>query len=261
MKNAIIGYWKLFRKSGLKRTFWSFYTYYYTKQKLKDARKNGSFVVNTHDCMLNVIPDDDGLSSELLVFGHHEKDTTNFVTKYLKKNLEMQQMENFQIFNCACGDKTENVNFQIDRRGNKCFILTDKSDQLKNSEIICVPVRKIDDIVNETKLEKIDFLKMDVEGHEWYAIQGAWNTIQKFKPTIQIEIHHKRLGTKKTIEILEKFKNEGYGVIYHDVGADDEGMFFDRKNPKIFTIDDFIKMKMIKDYQRSFKLILEFIKN
>ena len=62
-------------------------------------------------------------------------------------------------------------------------------------------------------------------------------------------------------EILEKFKNEGYGVIYHDVGADDEGMFFDRKNPEIFTIDDFIKMKMIKDYQRSFKLILEFIKN
>jgi FkbM family methyltransferase len=304
MKNAIVGYWKLFCKSGLQRTFWSFYTYYYTKQKLKTARKNGSFVVNTHDCMLNVIPDDDGLSSELLVFGHHEKDTTNFVAKYLKKNmvcldiganigyystlyskivgktgqvisiepsplnfeylkknLDIQNMGNFQIFNCACGDKSENVNFQIDRRGNKCFILTDKTEQLENSEIIRVPVRKIDDIVNEIKLDKIDFLKMDVEGYEWYAIEGGWNTIQKFKPTIQIEIHHKRLGSKKTIGILEKFKNEGYDVIYHDVDADDEGTFFDRKNSENFNIDDFIKMNMIKDYQRSFKLILEFIKN
>ena len=102
---------------------------------------------------------------------------------------------------------------------------------------------------------------MDVEGYEWYAIEGGWNTIQKFKPTIQIEIHHKRLGSKKTIGILEKFKNEGYDVIYHDVDADDEGTFFDRKNSENFNIDDFIKMNMIKDYQRSFKLILEFIKN
>ena len=304
MKNAIVGYWKLFRKSGLKRAIWSFYTYYYTKQKLDSARKKGSFVVNTHDCVLNVIPDDDGLSSELLVFGYHEKDTTDFVTKYLKKNmicfdiganigyystlysklvgengkvvsiepsplnfeylkknLEQQKMENFLIFNCACGEKSEDVDFQVDRRGNKCFILTDKTEKLDDCEIIRVPVRTIDEIVDEIKLEQIDFLKMDVEGYEWNALQGGWNTIHKYKPTIQIEIHHKRLGRKKTTEILEKFKNEGYDIIYHDVGADDEGTFFKRQNFEKFSIDDFIKMKMIKDYQRSFKLILEFKKN
>lgn len=39
MKNAIIGYWKIFRESGLKKDIWLFYSYYYAKYKLKSAKQ------------------------------------------------------------------------------------------------------------------------------------------------------------------------------------------------------------------------------
>lgn len=302
MKNAIIGYGKIIKESGLKRAIWSFYSYYYTKYKLKSARSKGNFLVNTHGCPLYVIPNDDGLSSELLVFGSHERDTTDFVSNYLKKdmicvdiganigyysilyskivgpngkvisvepspvnyeylnkNLNLQNNKNFQIFNCACGDKEGNVRFHVDNRGNKCFVLNE-NEQCKSPEnVITVPVQTIEKIVNETNLSKIDFLKMDVEGYEWIALQGGWKIIKKFKPTIQIEIHHKRLGTNITQNLLLKFKEEGYEVIFHDIDGD-EGTFFKRKNFKNYSIDDFINLKMIKKHQRSFKVILEYIK-
>lgn len=48
----------------------------------------------------------------------------------------------------------------------------------------------IDDLVTENNISKIDFIKMDIEGAEPYALKGAINTIKKFKPKLAIAIYH-----------------------------------------------------------------------
>jgi FkbM family methyltransferase len=48
----------------------------------------------------------------------------------------------------------------------------------------------IDDYVNRNKLTKVDFIKMDIEGAETLALEGAVETIRKFKPTLAIAIYH-----------------------------------------------------------------------
>jgi len=48
----------------------------------------------------------------------------------------------------------------------------------------------IDDFVKKYNVTKVDFIKMDIEGAEPYALQGAIETIKTFKPKLAIAIYH-----------------------------------------------------------------------
>ncbi|GGG53221.1 FkbM family methyltransferase [Bizionia arctica] len=48
----------------------------------------------------------------------------------------------------------------------------------------------VDDFVKTRKIEKIDFIKMDIEGAEPMALEGALETIKKFRPKLAIAIYH-----------------------------------------------------------------------
>ena len=48
----------------------------------------------------------------------------------------------------------------------------------------------IDKFTEENNIEKIDYIKMDVEGAEKNILEGAIKTIKKFKPSLAIAIYH-----------------------------------------------------------------------
>jgi len=49
----------------------------------------------------------------------------------------------------------------------------------------------IDQIVNELALLRVDFIKMDIEGAEVYALHGARETLRRFRPRLAIATEHK----------------------------------------------------------------------
>lgn len=53
-----------------------------------------------------------------------------------------------------------------------------------------IPLRKIDTLVSDKIIEKVDFIKMDIEGSEYNALQGAVSTIKKFQPKLAISLYH-----------------------------------------------------------------------
>jgi FkbM family methyltransferase len=55
---------------------------------------------------------------------------------------------------------------------------------------IAVETCSIDDFVSENSLEKLDFIKMDIEGSEPKALVGAERTIRKCRPKLAISIYH-----------------------------------------------------------------------
>jgi FkbM family methyltransferase len=54
-----------------------------------------------------------------------------------------------------------------------------------------VSTLSIDDFVEEEKIAKIDYIKMDIEGSERKALQGAEKTIHTFKPKLAISLYHR----------------------------------------------------------------------
>ena len=60
--------------------------------------------------------------------------------------------------------------------GSKVFTDgTEKYDGQANS-------LSIDDLVEQEQIPKVDFIKMDIEGAELFALKGALKTIKKFRP-------------------------------------------------------------------------------
>lgn len=298
MRKAISGYLGICKEEGIVKAMKSFYIYYYTKYKAEKRRKNKDFKVKIHDRIIEVNPNDNGLSTELLVFGSHEPDTTKFVSNYIKnemicvdiganigyysilynkkvgktgkvisiepspinfrflrKNLENQQIKNFICLNVACGDIEGNVEFCLDSRANKCFVIDNNSQIPPNSKIISVPVKTVDNIIANEKLEKVDFIKIDVEGYELNTIQGSLNTIRKFKPTVQIEIHFPKIGLKKTREIFNFFKEENFEIIFYN--KEIYNNFKKSKPSEKLNLSELIDYLPEHDPKISFKLILE----
>lgn len=72
----------------------------------------------------------------------------------------------------------------------------------------------LDQTVEELKLEKIDFIKLDVDGHEFEVLRGAIATIEKFKPKILVELAPCVYAENPQVfdEMLAVFWNKGYSM-------------------------------------------------
>ncbi|MBI4458801.1 MAG: FkbM family methyltransferase [Acidobacteria bacterium] len=62
--------------------------------------------------------------------------------------------------------------------------------QSENSAKLSIKAVTIDDIVEQQELSSIDFIKMNIEGAERYALRGARRTIGRFAPRMDISTHH-----------------------------------------------------------------------
>ena len=68
----------------------------------------------------------------------------------------------------------------------------------------------LDSWVAKNKLNKIDFIKMDIEGSEVEAIQGAMNTIKKYQPNFAIADYHIINGEPTYIKVEKLFETMKY---------------------------------------------------
>jgi FkbM family methyltransferase len=73
----------------------------------------------------------------------------------------------------------------------------------------------LDSIMPFTLTEKIDFIKLDVEGYEYYALQGMIKLLNKDHPTLLMEFH--------PLSIIESGANpeDIYNLLKHEFGYDD----------------------------------------
>jgi FkbM family methyltransferase len=76
------------------------------------------------------------------------------------------------------------------------------------TELEKVPLTTIDKLVADLKLERVDYIKMDIEGAEPKALSGAKETLAKYKPRISISAYHAPDHPKVIPEIIRATRSD-----------------------------------------------------
>jgi FkbM family methyltransferase len=97
----------------------------------------------------------------------------------------------------------------------QCHIKDEKPNNLGAQFVVpdedgAVPLWPLDDF----ELKDVDLIYLDIEGAEWAALQGAYETISKWRPTIVVEDKglSEKFGTKKGDIERWLYKEFGYVV-------------------------------------------------
>lgn len=120
------------------------------------------------------------------------------VRNCLIENKKRFNLENVKIYTYGLGEKNKSVNLDLSRGTLGTYILPNEDG---NSHI--VPLDSL-------QIENVDFIKIDCEGYEPFIIEGAQETIKKFRPIILMERkgHTTRYNLEKTypVKMLEKWE-------------------------------------------------------
>ena len=109
--------------------------------------------------------------------------------KILKHNVRHFPIKNCLVFEHALSDKNQEGSGLIASNNFNASFINDGK----------LATKKLDHLVYEDQIEKVNFIKLDVEGDEKKVLVGAENSINLFKPKLAISIYH---GNKDFYEII-----------------------------------------------------------
>jgi len=290
------------KKFGLSKTIKGifFYNYRLLLRQFINLKNEKLLEINGHPFF--TVPNDKGISEELLMFKTHEPLSTKILSKslksgmicldigsnigyyacleslivgnsgkiiaiepspinykYLQKNASLQKIKNISTFNFACGDYDGTIKFAISDRSNWSRVISEDLLDAPPDSIITeqeIPLVQVDTFLSEQKVEKIDFLRMDVEGYEYHILKGCVKTIEKFRPFFHIEVHLFLLGSEKTLELFTLFRKINYEVRYFIPREMDVPLIGNDNDIKKFTLRDLEIMLKNNDLPMNFLLFL-----
>lgn len=138
-----------------------------------------------------------------------EPDTINF--EKAQRNIKLNSFSNITIHNLALGQRKEEVPLKINSPQNRGGNRIDRT--LTDSKNI-IQVDTLDNIVSKLNISAVDLIKIDVEGFELEVLNGAKETIDKFKPLMFIEMNDKNLKEQNVSakELLSSLLHNNYSV-------------------------------------------------
>jgi FkbM family methyltransferase len=78
-------------------------------------------------------------------------------------------------------------------------------------ETVNVSLRTLDSLAAEFGLDRVDLIKIDVEGHECRVLDGAASILERFRPTLVIETGHEADGERPAIR--DRLCSLGYRML------------------------------------------------
>ncbi|HNW26431.1 MAG TPA: FkbM family methyltransferase [Candidatus Gastranaerophilaceae bacterium] len=128
--------------------------------------------------------------------------------KIEQNDLFLKNSGKVEIIEKGLFDKSTVTNFLLNKASSRI------SQHFPSELTQEIEIVSIDEFVKQKNIEKVDFIKMDIEGAELMALKGAKETLKKHRPQLAICIYH---SYDDLFEIpiyldglLEKYKFEVY---------------------------------------------------
>lgn len=136
------------------------------------------------------------------------QDNLDNLNKYIRTLPEKLQ-NRIQVYHSGVWNEHKMIGYGNEEKstGASCSIL-------KTSNVQEISVDRLDDILKD---EVVTFIKMDIEGSELPALQGAENIIKKQKPKLAICLYHKIEDFWEIPMYIHSLVPEyHFGVLHHD---------------------------------------------
>jgi FkbM family methyltransferase len=103
----------------------------------------------------------------------------------LYRNVNLNGFSNVRLRNFCLSDQTGTAEFWINHGRPASSGLVRQDEQAARFSTLCF---RLDELAAIEKLNRLDYLKIDVEGAETRILAGASGLIRQFKPIIQVEV-------------------------------------------------------------------------
>ena len=102
----------------------------------------------------------------------------------LAYNVQVNGFTNVRLRNFCASDCTGAGVLWLNFDKPNSFSMVKRDEKASQLSVLKV---KLDDLFNWEELNRLDYLKIDVEGTEQQVLSGATETIKKYRPIIQLE--------------------------------------------------------------------------
>ncbi len=109
----------------------------------------------------------------------------------LVSNVSLNRLDNVKCLRLGLSDRSGEVPIyfneddELNNEGNASLFPQGE----KEGEKEVITLATLDEMVKEHGIEKVDFIKIDVEGNEWPVLRGAEQVLRKFKPVLMVELN------------------------------------------------------------------------
>ncbi|WPL14183.1 FkbM family methyltransferase [Thiorhodovibrio litoralis] len=170
--------------------------YYFERAGVRIAPEPGDWIIDGGACLGETavaFAISAGETGRVLSFDplpQHQKATQH--------NAKLNELDTIKVLPYALGAKT-NVTFALPPDQQEAdqseAIIQTKGAVVPGFSILGresgLPVVALDDYLAQHPQERLDFIKLDIEGAELAALQGASATIKRYRPKLAISLYHK----------------------------------------------------------------------
>jgi len=131
----------------------------------------------------------------------------------LEATLAINALRQAEVIRCAVGDHDGSAEFAVP------IVTSARTDTGiarlgpagAGYERLSVCLRSLDSLVAEGGIDRLDLIKIDVEGRERQVLDGAQAVLERYRPTLVIETGHEAEGDRPAIH--DRLRSGGYRML------------------------------------------------